>query len=235
MQNLIKVDCSGFVIKKASYTAPLNSAWDDSAASGNLVASQQTTGKAGTGGSGSGITADFTTNGTPIISEIEILANGAGYVPGDVITFSFTAADAIASGSFDVTLTIPADGAPITYRPADDIGGSETGVSTRYIDAGVCVGLGTISFSNGEPFIDIRTNRVQTATSSQSTQTISYRLLIAGLNPFTVGTDGADIVRAASEISECLKDAWQNPNSLPELNSYLSEGSVANVYLTTDV
>jgi len=233
MQNLIKVDCSGFVIKKASYPAPLNSAWDDSLASGNLTASQQTTGKAGTGGSGSGITADFTTNGTPIISEIEIVANGSGYLPGDVITFSFTAADAIASGSFDVTLTIPAEGTPITFKPATDVG--DTGVSTRYIDAGVCVGLGAIQFSLGEPFIDIRTNRVQTATSSQATQTISYRLLIAGINPATVGTDGAEIVRAASEISECLKDAWQNPNSLPELNSYLSKGSVANVYLTVDI
>ena len=47
MQNLIKVDCSGFVVKAATYSSPLNSAWDDSDASGKLSASQ-TTSKVGT-------------------------------------------------------------------------------------------------------------------------------------------------------------------------------------------
>lgn len=229
MQNLIKVDCSGFVVKEATYNSPLDSAWDDSAASGNLSASQ-TTSKVATGGSGSGLTAEFTTNADPIISQITITANGLNYEPGDVITFSFTAADNIATGSFDVTLTIPADGGDITFKPATVVEG-DIAPADRYIDASVCVGLEPITeFGGGKPWLYIRTNKVQTASSAQDTATISYQLLIAGIDP-SLGGGSADIVRAASEISECLKDAWQNPNSQPELNSYLSKGSVANVYL----
>jgi hypothetical protein len=229
MQNLIKVDCSGFVVKEATYNAPLDSAWDDSAASGNLSASQ-TTSKVATGGSGSGLTAEFTTNADPIISQITITATGLNYKPGDVITFSFTAADNIATGSFDVTLTIPADGGDITFKPAT-VANGDIAPADRYIDASVCVGLEPITeFSGGKPWLYIRTNKVQTASSAQDTATISYQLLIAGIDG-GLGGGSADIVRAASEISECLKDAWQNPNSQPELNSYLSKGSVANVYL----
>jgi hypothetical protein len=230
MQNLIKVDCSGFVVKKATYNSPLISAWDDLAALGNLSASQ-TTSKVGTGGSGSGLTAEFTTNADPIISQITITAIGLNYEPGDVITFSFTAADDIATGSFDVTLTIPADGGEITFNPATDAGSGDIAPADRYIDASVCVGLeSTSDFDKDEPWVYIRTNKVQTASSGQATKTISYQLLIAGIDP-GLGGGSADIVKAASEISECLKDAWQNPNSQPELNSYLSKGSVANVYL----
>ena len=229
MQNLIKVDCSGFVVKAATYNSPLNSAWDDSDASGKLSASQ-TTSKVGTGGSGSGLTAEFTTNADPAISQIAITATGLNYEPGDVITFSFTAADDIATADFDVILTIPADGGEITFNPATDAGSGKIAPADRYIDASVCVGLEPITFRDAEPWLYIRTNKVQTATTGQATETISYQLLIAGIDP-SLGGNSADIVRAASEISECLKDAWQNPNSQPELNSYLSKGSVANVYL----
>lgn len=216
MMNLVKFDLSGFQFDLNSNLTP-GSAFDDSAASGNLVANQNTT-KAGVGGSGSGLEIRFNTNATPEISVYTVTNSGKGYLPGDTITFSFTSADAIASGSFDITFDpVAGDGFLQGGCGQNDNIKSKKG----FFNADSVIGVTDPGSSLG---IEFMTTIRAGASSSGSSKTLSIVFQATGMD---------DSVSARKEVSRaislCVADAKRNPKSLLDLVDYLPAGvTIAN-------
>ncbi|MGI9555238.1 MAG: hypothetical protein ACR2M9_00035 [Cyanophyceae cyanobacterium] len=216
MMNLVKFDLSGFQFDLNNNLTP-GSAFDDSAASGNLAANQNTT-KAGVGGSGTGLEIRFNTNATPEISTYTVTNSGKGYLPGDTITFSFTAADSIATGSFDITFDpVAGDG---FYEGG--CGQNENIKSKKgFFDADSVVGI--LDPQNGLGLELVTTIRAG-ASASQPSKTLSILFQATGMD------DTADARREVSRaISLCVADAKRNPKSIPDLVDYLPSGvTIAN-------
>jgi len=220
MMNLIKFDLSGFQFDLSS--SSLGSAWDDSAASGNLSATAQTT-KAGTGGSGSGLEIRFSTNATPEISGYIITNHGKGYLPGDTITFSFTSADAIATGSFDITFD-PVEGDGFVEGGC---GKSESNIQSKkgFFNADSVFGVQDPQGTSVGIITSIRAG----SGASENSETLGIKLVTTGMD------DNADARRAVSRaISLCIADAKKRPKSKLDLADYLPSGvTVANYTYTT--
>jgi len=221
MMNLVKFDLSGFQFDLNGNLTP-GSAFDDSAASGNLVANQNTT-KAGVGGSGSGLEIRFNTNATPEISTYTVTNSGKGYLPGDTITFSFTAADAIATGSFDITFDpVAGDG---FYEGG--CGQNENIKSKKgFFNADSVIGIEDSGAGLG---ISLVTTIRAGASSAQSSKTLSIVFQATGMD------DSADGRREVSRaISLCVADAKREPKSRLDLVDYLPSGvTIANYTYVT--
>lgn len=214
MQNLIKTNCVNNLVFKNGYedAAPLSSQWDISAATGNIQG-PNTTNKVGTGGSGSGLQFLFTTDSAPSISKVTITNPGKNYKAGDVITFSFTASDNIATGSFDVTFTLPADlstlAGGMTINTSQDIGGT----SNAYMDASKVIGW----YGNDGGVIEYLTKN----RDGSGDDMLIYKIVFSGTDNASA-SDETLLNEIAMVISHCFKDAWQKPNSMFILNDYIN-------------
>lgn len=214
MQNLIKTNCVNNLVFDNGYedTAPLTSEWDISAATGNIQG-PNTTNKVGTGGSGSGLQFLFTTDGTPSISKVTITNPGKNYKAGDVITFSFTAADNIATGSFAVTFTLPSDLDTLPNGMVIDAVINQGGTSSAYMDADKVIGW----FKNDGSVVQYLTK----SRSGQGTDMLKYYIAFSGIDE-AVAEDETLLNEIAMVISHCFKDAWQEPKSMFILNDYIN-------------
>ena len=188
------------------------------AAVGNINASSQTT-KAGTGGSGSGLEIRLETDNVPQIAKIIINKPGKNYKAGDVITFSFDAGDAVATGSFDIIFSIPADisglpGKMVLNTAVKPLGIDNDFISSskQYINADITIGLHE---SEG-----VILSYVTNLRSGQSDLAMFYNIAFSGIDE-DVTQDKELLKELSAVISHALKDAWQNPKSMPVLNDYL--------------
>ncbi len=214
MQNLIKTNCVNNLVFKNGYedTAPLTSEWDISAATGNIQG-PNTTNKVGTGGSGSGLQFLFTTDSAPSISKVTITNPGKNYKAGDVITFSFTAADNIATGSFDVTFTLPSDLDTLPSNMTIDTVSDQGGTSVAYMDADKVIGW---TKTDGSIVKYLTKSR-----SGTGTEMLKYYIVFSGIDQ-AVEADETLLNEIAMVISHCFKDAWQEPKSMFILNDYIN-------------
>jgi len=215
MMNLVKFDLSGFQFNLGTNLA-LGSAWDDSAAAGNLTASATTT-RVGVGGSGSGLEIRFNTNATPAINQYTVTNHGKGYKAGDVITFSFTAADAIATGSFSITFTpVAGDG---FYQGGC---GQDATIKSKkgFFDADPVIGI--ITPAATQPSFITRARGGSSA--AQNSEPLQVTFVATGMDDTDAGHYGVN-----KAISLCIADAKRRPNSRFDLADYLPSGvTIAN-------
>lgn len=213
MQNLIKTNCVENLVFKNGYemNSPLSSEWDISAATGNIQG-PNTTSKAGTGGSGSGLEFLFTTDSAPSISKVTITQPGKNYKAGDVITFSFTSADNIATGSFDITFTLPADLSTLPTGMLRNTSKDLGGTSNAYMDASKAIGW----YGNDGSIVEYLTKN----RDGSGDNMLVYKIAFSGIDE-NVGADETLLNEIACVISHCFKDAWQKPNSMFILNDYI--------------
>lgn len=213
MQNLIKTNCVENLVFRNGYemNSPLGSEWDISAATGNIQG-PNTTNKVGTGGSGSGLQFLFTTDSTPSISKVTITKPGKNYKAGDVITFSFTSADNIATGSFDITLTLPADLSTLPSTMALNNSKDLGGTSNAYMDASKVIGW----YSNEGSIVRYLTKN----RDGSGDDMMEYKIAFSGVDS-NVPADEHLLNEIACVISHCFRDAWQEPNSMFILNDYI--------------
>jgi len=215
MQNLIKTNCVDNLVFRNGYedAAPIQSAFDISGATGNIQG-PNTTNKIGTGGSGSGLQLLFTTDNSPAITKITITRVGKNYKPGDVVTFSFTAADNIATGAFDITFTIPtniSDLPSAMYIPTAFNNGNS---GKKYMDASTVIGW------YGSDTDQLVATYLTNSIAGSGTKKFGYKIAFSGLDG-SVSADEILFKEISMKISHCFRDAWQEPKSMPILNDTL--------------
>jgi len=209
MANLVKYTLGDPVFTSVTDTAPIRSDYDISATVGNLDTTGTTNNKAGTGGSGSGVAITVTVSATAIAG-IAISNPGIGYKVGDVITFSFTAADPGFTGDCDIVLTPTLGGAFI----------AQSRFKEGYFDADKIIGY-TVD-STGDTGGHFLTN----VRSGGGSDYLEIVFVVGGIEH-----DSQEMADAITAINEAIKDAWQAPNSIPSIDDYLpAGGSIASVY-----
>jgi len=216
MQNLIKTRCADNLVFVYDYEdpAPFTSEWDVTASAGKLAGAGNTE-KVGTGGSGSGLKVKFTTDGAPALTALQIKDIGKGYKLGDVVTFSFTAADNIATGSFDITLTIPASIYDLTQNMYVENGHYAGKSGNVYMNADIVLGwFGNESNQNMVKYLT-------TEKSGDGDKQLQYEIYFSGLDSQETESDEYLLNEIAAVISHGFKDAWQRPMSMFTLNDYL--------------
>tara|TARA_R100001463_G_scaffold1777_2_gene7637 strand:- start:2540 stop:3169 length:630 start_codon:yes stop_codon:yes gene_type:complete len=207
MANLVKYTLGDPVFNPGADSAPLSSDWDISATSGNLDTSGTTAGKAGTGGSGSGIKIRVIVSATAI-SSITIDDIGVGYKVGDTITFSFTSADNGFIGNCDITLT------PTLGKAFFD----QSRFKTGYFDADKILAYGNTEDFGGQFYTNVK--------NGDGTSNLTINFAVSGVTPAS-----QEMMDAVEGINEAFRDAWQNPKSIPSLNDYLpGNGMIASVF-----